>query len=82
MPRIGDWPDLAGSRAPSPLLVQYLLDDGLFPLAGMRAAHARLQEIYWAAPETYVGQFYPGPRRFDPEMQDSAVDHLAKWLSR
>ncbi|HZZ24988.1 MAG TPA: hypothetical protein VFE60_21520 [Roseiarcus sp.] len=29
---VGDWPDLAASAAPSPLLVQFLLDDVLFTL--------------------------------------------------
>ncbi|MCE7002707.1 hypothetical protein LWC34_07665 [Kibdelosporangium philippinense] len=33
-------------RAPIPLLVQYLLDDDLFPLSGMRAADAQLAGIY------------------------------------
>ena len=30
--RYGDWPDLAACRAPSPLLVQYDLEDELFTL--------------------------------------------------
>ncbi len=34
----GDWPDLAASAAPSPLLVQFLLDDELFTAEGMRIA--------------------------------------------
>ena len=34
--RRGDWPDLAASAALAPLLVQYLLDDAQFTVAGMR----------------------------------------------
>lgn len=75
----GDWPDLAASRAPSPLLVQYLLDDALFPRAGMEAAHRRLTERYGSS-DTYVGEFYPGPHRFDIHMQDSAFARLEEWL--
>jgi hypothetical protein len=41
--RHGDWQDIAACRAPSPLLVQYDLQDHLFTETGMRDAHARLQ---------------------------------------
>jgi hypothetical protein len=44
--RHGDWPDIAACRAPLPLLVQYDLQDHLFTEAGMKEAHARLQEHY------------------------------------
>jgi dienelactone hydrolase len=82
LPVRGDWPDLAASRAPSPLLVQYLLDDALFPPGGMRAAHRRLTERYEraGAPHAYVGEFFPGPHRFDSGMQDRAFTRLGQWL--
>lgn len=82
--RAGDWPDLAAARAPSPLLVQYLRDDRLFPLAGMEAAHRRLTEHYRrsGAADAYVGEFVPGPHRFDRALQESAIDHLRRWLTR
>jgi dienelactone hydrolase len=78
----GDWPDLAASRAPSPLLVQYLMDDALFPRAGMDAAHRRLADRYEraGAPDAYAGEFYPGTHRFDIRMQDAAFDRLREWL--
>jgi dienelactone hydrolase len=77
-----DWPDLAASRAPSPLMVQYAEEDELFPLEGMRAAHNRISAHYEAAsaPHAYVGQFYQGGHRFDKEMQDAAFSQLAVWL--
>ena len=28
----------------------------------------------------YLGQFYPGPHRFDLEMQEAAFTQLAEWL--
>lgn len=77
-PRFGDWPDLAACRAPSPLLVQYDLEDALFTVAGMRAAHERLSGLYAYAGcrEAYTGQFYPGPHKFDLEMQEAAFEWL------
>ena len=81
--RYGDWPDLAACRAPSPLLVQYNVDDELFTEKGMRDADARLMGHYGSVgnPEAYVGQFYPGPHKFDLEMQASAFAWLEKSLA-
>ena len=80
--RHGDWADLAACRAPSPLLVQYDRDDGLFSADGMRAAHRRLAAHYESVghPENYVGQFYPGPHQFDRPMQVAAFAWLADRL--
>ena len=77
-----DWPDVAASRAPSPLMVQYAEEDELFPLEGMRAAHDRISAHYKAvgAPLSYIGQFYQGGHRFDKAMQEAAFDQLAVWL--
>jgi dienelactone hydrolase len=79
---IGDWPDLAASRAPSPLLVQYDLDDQLFPIEGMRSAHARIADHYerTGQPHRYVGRFYDGPHKFDKEMQKDAFAWLRETL--
>ena len=80
--RHGGWPDIAASRAPSPLLVQYNIQDDLFTEDGMREAHMRLQNHYWnvGKPDAYVGQFYPGPHKFDIEMQLAAFEWLKKQL--
>jgi dienelactone hydrolase len=80
--RHGDWPDLAACRAPSPLLVQYDMDDDLFCMDGMKAADASLAAHYRSVghPEAYSGQFYPGPHKFDLEMQAAAFAWLKKWL--
>lgn len=79
----GDWPDLAASRAPTPLLVQYDLDDELFTQEGMQAAHKRLSMHYQQSghADNYVGEFYPGPHKFDLEMQHSAFRWLKKVLA-
>jgi dienelactone hydrolase len=78
--RYGDWPDLAACRAPSPLLVQYDIEDELFTEAGMRDAHKRIAAHYASvnAPQHYVGEFYPGPHKFDLDMQE----HAFAWLER
>ncbi len=77
--RLCDWPDLAASRAPSPLLVQYNWDDHLFTAEGMEAAHQRITNNYRTTndPTAYTGEFYEGPHRFDLKMQEeSAFDWL------
>jgi hypothetical protein len=71
----GDWPDLAASRAPSPLMVHYDRDDHLFTPEGMQAAHERISGLYTQAgrPDAYYdGRFYDGPHRFDARMQREA----------
>ncbi len=82
--RYGDWPDLAACRAPLPLLVQYDNDDPLFTPADMRDAHAKLAALYQEAgqPRAYTGQFYPGPHKFDLEMQETAFHWLAQVMGR
>jgi dienelactone hydrolase len=72
--RHGDWPDIAACRAPLPLLVQYDQDDDLFTPDGMQAANQRIRAHYTTAdaPSAYTGQFYPGPHKFDLEMQAAA----------
>jgi dienelactone hydrolase len=81
--RYGDWPDLAACRAPSPLLVQYDTEDELFTLEGMRAADARLIALYQSVghAEAYTGQFYPGPHKFDLDMQTAAFTWLKTRLA-
>jgi len=69
-----DWPDLT-RLAKARLLVQYRLDDPLFPLAGMTAAHERLRAIH-PAPGHYRGSFTPGGHEYDAAMQDEAIDFL------
>ena len=78
--RYGDWPDLAACRAPSPLMVQYLLDDHLFSEEGLRAAHRRIARLYGhvAGAKAYTGRFYGGAHRFDAGMQHEAFSWLAE----
>jgi predicted esterase len=69
-----DWPDLT-RLARADFLVQYRLDDPLFPRAGMESAHRRLQAIHRSSGR-YRGSFHPGGHEFDAAMQDEAMDFL------
>jgi hypothetical protein len=62
------------------LLVQYNRDDQLFTPDGMETAHQRLQMHYAGVGQTqaYTGEFYPGPHKFDLDMQQQAF----AWLKR
>ena len=82
--RYMDWPDLAACRAPSPLLVQYDDEDDLFTPEGMHAAHERIAGHFASvnASDAYVGQFYPGPHKFDVAMQVAAFAWLSQKLKR
>jgi hypothetical protein len=81
--RHGDYPDIAASAAPAPLLVQYASGDAMFPEAGMRAADAVIRRYYDKvdAPDAYRGIFYDGPHRFDVAMQDEAFVWLRDNLN-
>ena len=82
--RHGDWTDLAACRAPSPLLVQYDREDGLFSPEGMEAAHQRLAAHYKSVGrlENYAGQFYSNPHVFDLQMQSAAFAWLSEQLQK
>ncbi|MFG2073762.1 alpha/beta hydrolase family protein [Nonomuraea maritima] len=81
LPRLGDWPDLVAARAPAPLMVQYAMRDELFPVEGMRRAHAVIGARYRDAPEAYEAVFADVPHSFDVPRQDRAFDWLAEQLS-
>jgi hypothetical protein len=59
------------------------LDDDLFTEKGMKAADQRLAAHYRSVgqPKAYRGEFFPGPHKFDLEMQASAFVWLRNWLS-
>lgn len=77
-----DLPDLIGLRVPKPLMVQYDTEDELFTIEGQKDADEKLKLIYKKSDseENYSGKFYPGPHKFDIEMQEDAFEWLNKWL--
>ena len=80
--RFLDMPDVIALRAPAPLMVQYNENDPLYTIEGQRQADRKIAEIYsrMEYPENYSGEFYPGPHKFDTEMQEDAFEWFEKWL--
>jgi hypothetical protein len=80
-----NWLDLADMTAlngPNPLMVINCLQDTLFPLDGMRAAEARLAEIYkrMGAPNHFLCKYYDLPHSLKVPAQDDAIGWLEKSL--
>jgi dienelactone hydrolase len=78
-----DYPEILGLRVPLPTMVLDNIDDSLFTLSEMERADSILQEIYAkaGARERYRCGFYPGPHKFNLEMQGDAFDWFDRWLS-
>lgn len=77
-----DLPDVVALRAPKPLLVLQCRRDGLFPLAGMEEAVAKITQIYSkaGAVERFTGRFYDVPHILDIAMQQDAFEWFDKRL--
>lgn len=77
-----DYPEIAGLTVPNPLLVLNNREDQLFTLPEMQRTDAMLKEIYQKAnaADRYRGSFYPGPHKFDLEMQAEAFAWFDRWL--
>ncbi|MSS73221.1 MAG: hypothetical protein EXS64_17295 [Candidatus Latescibacteria bacterium] len=82
LPRDMDFPEILGLRVPLPTLVQNDIDDPLFTLSEMERADTILREVYEkaGAPDRYRCTFYPGPHKFDLEMQAEAFAWFDRWL--
>jgi len=75
-----DFPDLILLHAPQPLMIQYCINDRIFPYEGQLKAHRKIQNIYrkYGYENNYTGIFYDKPHVFDVEMQKDAFS----WLNR
>ena len=84
LPRDLDYPEILGLRVPLPTLVLNDSDDELFTLPEMERAAAILQEVYKkaGAADRYRCTFYPGPHKFDLEMQTEAFAWFDRWLKK
>jgi dienelactone hydrolase len=77
-----DFTDLYSMHGKKPTMVLYDTDDPLYTPKGQEDADKRLRAIYakMGSPELYVGRFFPGPHKFDIEMQDFAFEFFDKCL--
>jgi len=77
-----DFTDLYSMHGKKPAMVLYDIDDPLYTQKGQEDADRRLKDIYakMGAPELYSGRFFPGPHKFDVEMQETAFEFFDKWL--
>ncbi|MCL2096245.1 MAG: S9 family peptidase [Oscillospiraceae bacterium] len=77
-----DFADLYSMHGVKPAMVLYDTDDPLYTAKGQEEADGRLKRIYekMGSPELYSGHFFPGPHKFDREMQDTAFRFFDKWL--
>ena len=73
---VTDWPGIAGAVDGQRMLAQYCLQDHLFDVAGMRAAHAMLTERM----PLYTGSFHEKAHVFDAAMQHEAWRFLEGGL--
>lgn len=82
LPKHLDYPEILGLRAPLPCLVLNDTDDELFTIDGMRAADRILRQVYRkaGASRNYRCSFYPGPHKFDRDMQSEAFAWLDGWM--
>ncbi len=77
-----DYPEILGLRVPLPTMVLNDIEDQLFTMSEMECAAAILREVYEkaGAADHYRCSFYPGPHKFDLEMQTEAFDWFDRWL--
>ena len=77
-----DYPEILGLRVPLPTLVLNNEADPLFTLPEMQRADRMLAGIYGkaGASERYRCTFYPGPHKFEPDMQAEAFNWFERWL--
>lgn len=82
LPRDLDYPEVLAMRAPLPTMVLNNTDDPLFTVPEMHRANDMLANIYRkaGASEAFSGKFYPGPHKFDRQMQADAWKWFGRWL--
>jgi dienelactone hydrolase len=82
LPRIIDYPEIAGLNAPHPFLVLNNHEDQLFTVSEMQSADRILSEVYnrAGAADRYRMSFHPGSHKFDLAMQKEAFAWFDRWI--
>ena len=77
-----DYPEIFGLNLPNPVLVLNNREDDLFTVPEMERADQILRDVYHraGADDRYRMKFYPGPHKFDREMQGEAFQWFDRWL--
>ncbi|MEZ4826415.1 MAG: alpha/beta hydrolase family protein [Bacteroidia bacterium] len=77
-----DFPEVFALRAPLATMVLNDEDDFLYTLPEMKRADAMIAEVFQkaGAADRYKCSYYPGPHKFDTEMQTEAFDWFDRWL--
>jgi dienelactone hydrolase len=77
-----DYPEIVGLTVPNPLLVLSNREDQLFTMPEMQRADGILKAVYQKAKaaDRYRTSFYPGPHKFDRDMQAEAFEWFDHWL--
>jgi dienelactone hydrolase len=77
-----DYPEILGLNLPHAVMVLNNHEDPLFTVPEMERADRILTEVYRKAgiPERYRAKFYPGPHKFDRDMQADAFQWFDRWL--
>jgi len=82
LPKELDFPEILGLRVPLATLVLNDIDDALYTMPEMKRADQILSEVYQKAGalDRYKCSYYPGPHKFDADMQKEAFGWFDKWL--
>ena len=82
IPRDLDYPEIIGLTCPKPSLVLNNNEDQLFTPPEMHRADDILKAVYAkaGAADRYKASFYPGPHKFDLDMQKEAFAWFDRWL--
>ncbi|HTE27283.1 dienelactone hydrolase family protein [Flavitalea sp.] len=83
LPNELDFPEILGLRVPLPTLVLNDREDQLYTLPEMQKAESILTGVYKkaGAEDRFNCSYYPGPHKFDSDMQDEAFKWFGRWLS-
>ncbi|WP_018614163.1 dienelactone hydrolase family protein [Segetibacter koreensis] len=82
LPNELDFPEILGLRAPLPTLVLNNSEDQLYTLPEMNRAENILTEVFKkaGAEGNFKCSYYPGPHKFDSQMQIEAFNWFDRWL--
>lgn len=82
IPKELEFPEILGLRVPLPTLVLNDIDDSLYTMPEMKRADQILSEVYQKANamDRYKCSYFPGPHKFDADMQKEAFGWFDQWL--